>query len=274
MSAATVPQITSTKDGKTKLKYTKEKLAKLYGVDLFAAVSSAGMVAPFIAIVDRSIIENLNGKRKLMDGLKYGLRSFASQPFTFTTSRQFRIVLGLYSSTYLTANVVDTTCEQYNVDPTSSSLYKFIATSAVNIVLCVAKDKVFTRMFGQGAARPFPKLSYLLFAARDSLTIAASFTAPSYIAGWLQRQQWTSTEKSANVVSQLVCPSAVQFISTPFHLYALDMYNRPSIALAARAQLVRSEYLKSSLARIARIGPAFGIGGVGNQFFRSFRDQV
>jgi hypothetical protein len=35
------------------LLYSKERLLKLYGVDLFAAVSSAAMVSPFIAIVDR-----------------------------------------------------------------------------------------------------------------------------------------------------------------------------------------------------------------------------
>lgn len=35
------------------LLYTKERLLKLYGVDLFAAVSSAAMVSPFIAVVDR-----------------------------------------------------------------------------------------------------------------------------------------------------------------------------------------------------------------------------
>jgi hypothetical protein len=33
--------------------YSKEKLLKLYGIDLVAAVSSGAMVSPFIAIVDR-----------------------------------------------------------------------------------------------------------------------------------------------------------------------------------------------------------------------------
>jgi hypothetical protein len=37
----------------TPLLYSKERLLKLYGVDLFAAVSSAAMVSPFIAVVDR-----------------------------------------------------------------------------------------------------------------------------------------------------------------------------------------------------------------------------
>lgn len=35
------------------LVYSKEKLMKLYGIDLFAAVSSSAMVSPFIAVVDR-----------------------------------------------------------------------------------------------------------------------------------------------------------------------------------------------------------------------------
>lgn len=35
------------------LLYTKERLLKLYGIDLIAAVSSAAMVSPFIAVVDR-----------------------------------------------------------------------------------------------------------------------------------------------------------------------------------------------------------------------------
>ncbi|CEP17133.1 hypothetical protein [Parasitella parasitica] len=254
--------------------YSKERLLKLYTVDFVAAVSSAAMVSPFIAVVDRSIIENLNGKRNLVDGLKFGLQSIVSKPFQFATSRQFGIVLGLYSSTYITANIVDTTCEQYSIDQSKASLYKFAATSCVNIFLCVYKDKVFASMFGVSVSKSLPKLSYLLFAARDSLTIAASFTAPTYIANALQNSSFVSTEKSANVVAQLVCPAAVQLASTPVHLYALDLYNRPTVSMAMRGQLIKKEYVKSTLARIGRIGPAFGIGGVGNTFFRSYRNQI
>lgn len=211
-----------------------------------------------------------------MEGLKYGVRSFLTKPFQFVGSPQFRIVLSLYSSTYATANIVETTCEQYSVESTKASMYKFLSTSLVNIVVCVYKDRVFTSMFGvaSSSSRAFPKLSYLLFAARDSLTIAASFTAPSYIAGLLQEKKIVSSEKTANVTAQLFSPCAVQFFSTPVHLYALDLYNRPDISIASRAQLIRKEYFKSALARIGRIGPAFGIGGVGNTYLRSFRNKI
>jgi isoleucyl-tRNA synthetase len=209
-----------------------------------------------------------------MAGLKYGVRSFLTKPLQFVGSPQFRIVLGLYTSTYATANIVDTTCEQYSVESTTASMYKFISTSLVNIVVCVYKDRVFTSMFGTASNRAFPKLSYLLFAARDSLTIAASFTAPAYIADLLQKKEIVSTEKTAQVTAQLISPCAVQFLSTPVHLYALDLYNRPDIVSSARFQLIRKEYFKSALARIGRIGPAFGFGGVGNSYLRSFRNKI
>lgn len=216
----------------------------------------------------------MNGKRKLGDGLKYGLRSFATQPLSFTASSQFKLVLGLYFSTYAVANVIDTTCEQYGVDQSTSSWYKFLGTTVANMGLCIYKDQQFTRMFGVSASRALPKLSYFLFAARDSLTIAASFNAPSLVADWLQKNDWISNRKTATVVAQLVSPAAVQFISTPVHLYALDLYNRPEANKLQRTQLIRKEYLKSAFARIARIGPAFGIGGVSNIYFRGFRNDV
>lgn len=206
--------------------------------------------------------------------MKYGARTFLSTPFKFASSPQFRLVLGLYFSTYATANLVDTTCEQYSVEASKASWYKFLATTFFNMSLCIYKDKQFTRMFGTTASRPLPKLCYLLFAARDSLTIAASFNAPPYVSAFLQNSSMALSEKTANVVAQLFSPAVVQFASTPVHLYALDLYNRPGATLPMRGQLIRKEYFKSSMARIARIGPAFGIGGVGNSFVRSYRSYV
>jgi hypothetical protein len=153
-------------------------------------------------------------------------------------------------------------------------MYKFLATTLFNMSLCIYKDRAFTRIFGASASRALPKLSYFLFAARDSLTIAASFNAPSYVANYFQEQGWTSSEKTASVIAQLLCPAAVQFVSTPIHLYALDLYNRPTVTFGMRGQLIKNEYFKSTLARVGRIGPAFGIGGVGNSYFRSYRSHV
>ncbi|KAI9318453.1 hypothetical protein BX666DRAFT_1928082 [Dichotomocladium elegans] len=253
--------------------WSRDKLLCLYGIDLAAAASSSVLVSPFIAVVDRAIIENANGKRPLNHGLIQGFRRVFTRPLEFAGTPQFRLIFGLYFSTYITANIMDTTSEHLGVSAGTASWYKFVTTTVVNMGVCIYKDAAFTRMFGVTAVRSLPKLSYILFAARDSLTIAASFTAPSYIAGWLENNHAIEPNK-ANVSAQLASPALVQFVSTPFHLLGLDLYNRPTVTAADRMGFLRAEYLKSSVARVGKIGPAFGIGGVGNTYFRSFRKTV
>jgi hypothetical protein len=69
---------------------------------------------------------------------------------------------------------------------------------------------------------------------------------------------------SAASVAQFVTPAAVQILSTPLHLLGLDLYNREGVSNGERARRVLRDWLKSSLARMGRIIPAFGVGGVVN----------
>lgn len=191
-------------------------------------------------------------------------KSFVREPLKFIRRREFQLIYGLYFSTYVTANAIDSTCESLGRD---SQWPKFIGTTAVNLTLCIAKDRAFARMFGVGPAKGLPTLSYLLFAVRDSLTIAASFNLPSIFESRLRRLGWE--EQTSVMTAQLLSPCAVQFISTPLHLMGLDLYNHPSNSLKERATFIRRDYAKSTIARIARIGPAFGFGGIGNRYLRA-----
>ena len=66
-------------------------------------------------------------------------------------------------------------------------------------------------------------------------------------------------------IAQFVAPAAVQVFSTPLHLLGLDFYNRNgTTTIAQRWQAVRSAWAVSTLARLCRIVPAFGVGGVVN----------
>jgi hypothetical protein len=69
-------------------------------------------------------------------------------------------------------------------------------------------------------------------------------------------------------IAQFVAPAAIQFASTPMHLLGLDIYNRSGVTLSQRWELVKRAWLGSSLARIARIVPAFGVGGIINTHAR------
>lgn len=68
----------------------------------------------------------------------------------------------------------------------------------------------------------------------------------------------------------MACPAGMQFLSTPLHLLGLDLYNNPQHTPAARAKFIADTYMPSAVARVARIGPAFGIGGVANTTLRNF----
>lgn len=164
-----------------------------------------------------------------------------------------------------------TTCEYLERD---ASAPKFVSTTLVNMSLCIYKDRAFTRMFGLTAARPLPLATYGLFASRDALTVAASFNAPEIVSAVLLRYGAVRDKRNADVVAQLACPAAVQFLSTPVHLLGLDLYNRPGASTGQRITLVGREYFKSAIARIGRIGPAFGIGGIGNAGFRAWRGRI
>ena len=140
---------------------------------------------------------------------------------------------------------------------------KFAATSAVNMSVCVYKDSQFAKMFGGGAKsavkRVVPKASFALFAARDSMTILASFNLPYYLAPMLGSQH----------AAQCLAPAGMQLFSTPLHLLGLDLFNRPSNqpkspAFAERWAMVRRDWFGASFARMGRIIPAYGVGGVVN----------
>lgn len=69
-------------------------------------------------------------------------------------------------------------------------------------------------------------------------------------------------------LAQFACPALMQFISTPMHLLGLDLYNRqPPGGLrfgTERWPRIRRDYISSSFARMGKIVPAYGVGGVVN----------
>ncbi len=154
---------------------------------------------------------------------------------------------------------------------------KFFATTSVNMSLCLYKDSQFARMFGPppGVAgtvkRAMPAASYALFAIRDSLTIFASFNLPPLIAPILPISEEVEKQVSRASVAQFLAPAGIQLLSTPLHLWGLDLYNRPmgnGVGWRARVGRVSRDWLGSSLARMGRVLPAFGVGGLVNSGVR------
>ncbi|KAI9677761.1 MAG: hypothetical protein M1829_002533 [Trizodia sp. TS-e1964] len=249
-------------------KWNTSNLPLRLASDTLTAICAGGIIAPIIATIDKGIIENASGRAPIIPSITSSLRTLILRPHHFLLSRPFGLVFFLYTSTYLTANALDTlrsTTASLPSPTVSSGPAKFLATSATNMGLGLYKDSQFTRLFGPPAALParIPLPSLLLFGVRDALTIFASFNAPPLLAPLLPRL--SSGEQL--VAAQFLAPVAMQVASTPLHLLGLDLYNRRAVSgvvWRVRAAKVVRDWAGSCAARMGRIGFAFGVGGVVN----------
>ena len=216
-----------------------------------------------------------------MGSITHSFTQLLTRPHLFVVSKPFLLIYGLYFGTFLTANAVDTI--KSVIDPRKSTSTpsagptKFAAVSAVNMSLCLYKDSQFTKMFSSpspaGAVKAaVPAASYALFAIRDSLTVFASFNLPPLIAPMLPKfSKEVEARFSRQSAAQFLAPAGMQLFSTPLHLWGLDLYNRPAgngVGWQKRVMRVSRDWFGSSLARMGRIVPAFGAGGVINNGLR------
>ena len=228
----------------------------------------------------RAIIENASTGKEITfrNCLLRSLRPLFMTPHRFLLSKPFGLIFTLYFATYSTANVFDTISSTVNskrASTVTASTSKFLATSAVNMNLCIFKDSQFAKWFNRSGASTssrskIPMITYALFAVRDSMTIFASFNLPPLLApkfaGLPTRfaQRFDTEQKRLNAV-QFLAPALTQLFSTPMHLLGLDLYNRQGVlGFSQRFARIRRDWLVSSFARMGRIIPAFGVGGVVN----------
>lgn len=264
-----------------KTKWNTKNLAFRWAADIASASCAAGLVAPLISIIDRSIMENASGRATLLDSVKGSLRELVLRPHAMILSKPVALIFMAYGGTYLSANTVDTAYSTARNEPATlvtSGTAKFATSSAANIGLGVYKDQVYARMFGPvgKVARAVPPPSYLLFTLRDCLTIFASFNLPMMLGPGVHAAMGDalSRQVSGQTVVQFAAPAFVQIFSTPVHLLGLDLYNRPRCERSGlptpgeRWAQVYKNWGISVVARLCRIIPAYGIGGVVNSKVR------
>ncbi|EFX05319.1 hypothetical protein CMQ_3388 [Grosmannia clavigera kw1407] len=272
--------------------WNTRNLAPRVASDAASAGTAALMVAPVIATIDRAIMENASGALTLAGSLRASLGLLLRHPGQMLLARPCRLIALLYGGTYLTVNLLDTATATATGRPAShvtAGVAKFAASSSANVSLTMYKDAVFVRLFGPPGAAPraIPMASYALFAARDSLTTFASFILPARLgpvfsrhllpdpetAGVLGRA--FSSHVSGQTLAQFAAPAAMQVLSAPLHLLGLDLYNRPSGAAGGlisgrnRWAAICKNWSVTAAARISRIIPAYGVGGVVNLKMRT-----
>jgi hypothetical protein len=233
--------------------------------DCTSAIMAGACVSPFVSIIDKAITQNASGALTLGKSLKNSIKNILTSPMKFTKSPEFRWIFFVYSMTYTSANNIDTFCKANKLDP---DLPKFLGVSSVNICCSILKDRAFVKLFGTKTPGKVPKLSLFCFGIRDSLTVLCSFIVPNKLSLYLQLNGLS--KKYSDTLSQLICPCLVQIFSTPLHLFGLDVYNNSNNNSAKRLEFIKREYFKTTLARMSRIFPAFGIGGLCNKYYRNY----
>lgn len=245
------------------------KTLERVAVDVISAGAATLAIAPVICLIDRSVIENASGRSKsVLASVGTSLKTLFTSPHKFFFSKPFALVYLTYCGTYLSANTVDTVASIRNgtdIKSVTAGTEKFVTTSVANMSLGLLKDRSFARMFGTGAPRPVPAPTLVLFAARDAMTIFASFNVPPLLAPYMPQNMLMRPESWA----QFLAPASCQLLSTPLHLLGLDLYNRgKNVSWKERCKVIRTNYLPSAMARMCRILPAFGFGGVTNAAVR------
>lgn len=145
--------------------------------EIFAGLCTGFCVSPVNTIVDKSIIENANGKTRLWSGVANGLKTLVKCPQKFLRTFEFKWVLAVYQSTYVASNLAD----HYVIPWLDPAVSKLLTVFVVNTTFGLLKDKALTQKFGHGEVRPFPLSSLSLFFLRDIIAMASAFTLPSIL---------------------------------------------------------------------------------------------
>jgi hypothetical protein len=123
-----------------------------------------------------------------------------------------------------------------------------------------------------------PTATYAAWLLRDFSVIGSSFILPDlckqFLASGLEVDEVT-----AGRVSQVACPVLAQVVAGPLQILGLDLYNRPlanlswAEAAVARLNFQASQFTSIVSARVCRMTPAFGFGGVGNTWVRDHYNE-
>lgn len=240
--------------------------------EILCGILSGAAVAPAVSIVDKAIFSNASGRQPLLACIYESAKTLVRQPGQFFRSPSFLWIWGVYGFTYIVANCT----ERYHINKgeigtSTAQTNKFVATSAANISASLIKDRAFSQMYGVTAPRPLPPAAALCYAVRDMMTVGASFTLVDPISRWMVDRYGLNLDR-AKLSAQLACPLAAQVFNTPIFLLGMSLYNSPGGGWGIHQQAIRQHYFKTLGSRIARIAPAFSIGGVLNRTLRDLHD--
>jgi hypothetical protein len=231
--------------------------------ELFAGITTSFIISPIMSIIDISIIKSQMCKENIGKSISDQIMYYSNNKRNFI--KPLSVMNVVYSSTYCTANLTELYCKKKKIDYRLPTL---LSTSLVNIISISYKDMIYSRILNS-LMKTFPMRCNLLFAVRDMLTINSCFIWKKDIIHYLD--QYIMHNKS-EIITSIFLPSCMQVISTPIHILAINMYEKPKSTIVDRLNNIKSCYKSILIGRVMRTIPAFGIGGFMNDILRPIRD--
>ncbi|KAL7702282.1 hypothetical protein NQL31_000825 [Lotmaria passim] len=271
--------------------------------DCATAVAVALTAAVPISIIDYSIMARVAGVTdSTMKELGKGLKTMLLRPHKFflpcaenKCSLVFRACATTYGFTYISSNLSKSYCESHGMEA-EANLAAGVASGVANTVFTIWKDSLILRVLPPASAKdlsnatkPVPFITRALFCGRDTLTCVAAFTLAPMIGAWIsgfayhqkylpQAPDAILPENEGKVrlpiscadTAQIVTPALLQFVTTLMHITAIRYRQAyPNFTMKDLKDSLRKTYISSTLLRMCRIIPAFGLGGIMNRNMRS-----
>mmetsp|Transcript_13568 Transcript_13568/g.25455 ORF Transcript_13568/g.25455 Transcript_13568/m.25455 type:complete len:361 (+) Transcript_13568:427-1509(+) len=268
-------------------------LSRLAG-DVIVGCTVALGISPVLTVIDKAIVQKAAGTHGILQSSLNSMGHILKNPSTYFRSPMFIMMWGVYASTYCTANCLKTIVEQKDninkhnqeeknkKDEGISKFGVFALTTIVNSSATMLKDRYYASHFGTNvaASTKVPKITYFLWGMRDCMVIGSSFILPDIMCDVLTKN--SDLERTTALrISQFACPVLTQFAVGPVQLLSLDIYNRPlpdkswKEVVSERLKFQFKNYFSIVGARISRIAPAYGVGGIGNTYMRDqWRDLL
>lgn len=226
--------------------------------DTFAGMIAGAAVAPMVSAVDRALAENASGKATLGASCVSSFKEMMAAPLKFARSPQFLWIWLVYGSTYVAANMTQTTCDKKKVDV---AMPKLVSTFLVNTSTCIAKDNAFAKIYGTGPAKAMPPAAYATWLVRDVGSMGVFFTLPPIVGREIAKS--TGNERAGYYVAQMGLPLIFQTIFTPIHLLGYNFYNNPEGSISDRVAFLKKDYWKNVGMRCVRQAPPWSLGTIG-----------
>ncbi|KEG09517.1 hypothetical protein DQ04_05091030 [Trypanosoma grayi] len=270
--------------------------------DLATATVVGATAAIPISIIDYSIMARVAGVTdSSMRELWRGTKTLLLRPHRFflpsaenKCSLVFGVCFVVYTATYIGSNMTKSYCQANGYSDASGNFAAGIASGVMNTITTVWKDSIILRSLPPvsaetraAALKPVPWMTRGLFCARDTLTCVAAFTIAPMVGAWLSKYCWNPAENAKlqpppsvegkvkmplpNMdMAQILTPAVLQFVTTLMHITAIRYRQTyPNFNMKDLNESLRQTYLSSTMLRIVRILPSFGLGAIFNRELRS-----